>query len=349
MEYLTGKGAQINVPNKYSKHHLATTDLDGLDEEYIQSKPLTEIFYETPKKILSYNESTDIGVEASLNPYQGCEHGCVYCYARNTHEYWGFSSGLDFESKIIVKKEAPRLLEKTFLIKKYNPKVIMLSGNTDCYQPLEKKFKLTRQILKVCLKYQHPISLITKNVLVARDIDLLKQLSENNLVQVIFSITTQDESLRRILEPRTATAKKKFETMKELSSAGIPVGVMAAPIIPSINHQEIPNIIKKSVEHGASFAGYTVIRLNGQVKKIVRDWLIKNFPNRVDKVWRQIQALHGGVVNDSKFGRRITGEGEYASIIEQLFVVSKKKYLRNVSKTDLDCTIFRRGGNYSLF
>lgn len=349
VEYLKGKGAQINVANKFSKQFVSTDDVDGQDEELITERPKTEIFYESPKKIISYNTSPDINMSASINPYQGCEHGCVYCYARNSHEYWGFSSGLDFETKIIVKKNAPQLLERTFLSLNYKPQVIMLSGNTDCYQPLERKFKLTREILSICLKYLHPVAIITKNSLILRDVDLLKELAEQNLVQVVFSITSQDESLRRILEPRTASARKKFEAMRILNEEGIPAGIMNAPIIPSLNHHEIPSILKEAAKNGARFAGYTVVRLNGQIQKIFKDWLIKNFPARADKVWHQIQQLHGGQVNDSEFGRRVSGAGETSRIINQLFLAAKRKYFKNEALANLDCSKFRKGGNYTLF
>ncbi len=350
MDYLKGKGAQINVANKFSNLEITTEDPDGLDEELLLERPKTEVLYEHPKQIISYNKSPDIGLEASINPYQGCEHGCVYCYARNSHEYWGFSAGLDFESKIIVKPDAPKLLEQTFLKRSYKPKIIMLSGNTDCYQPLEKKFKLTRQILEVCLKFRNPVGIITKNSLVLRDTDVLTELARYNLVHVIFSITSRNESLRRILEPRTASATKKFAAMASLANEGIPTGVMNAPIIPSLNHHEIPNILKEAAQSGAVFAGYTVVRLNGQISKIFRDWLEKNFPDRADKVWHQIQQLHGGQVNDSEFGRRTSGDGEIASIIHQLFTVSKKKYFKkNVERQHLDISQFRTGGNYTLF
>ena len=349
MDYLKGKGAQINVPNKFSSTQLSTEEISGLDEELLLEKPKTEVFFETPKKIISYNKSPDIGLSASVNPYQGCEHGCVYCYARNSHEYWGFSAGLDFETKIIVKPDSPDLLEKTFLSSSYKPQVIMLSGNTDCYQPLEKKFELTRKILMICLKYRNPIGIITKNALILRDIDILKDLASLNLVHVIFSITSENENLRRILEPRTASARKKFEAMQILSTETIPTGVMNAPIIPSLNHHEIPSILKRASENGAKFAGYTVVRLNGQISKIFKDWLIKNFPDRADKVWHQIQQLHGGSVNDSQFGRRTSGDGEMASVINQLFTVSKRKHFDGKEVPALDVHKFRKGGNYSLF
>ncbi|WP_425391565.1 PA0069 family radical SAM protein [Ekhidna sp.] len=346
---MKGKGAQINVPNKFSELKLNTDDHDGLDEELLQEKPKTQIFNETPIKIISTNKSPDIGLSASINPYQGCEHGCVYCYARNSHEYWGFGAGLDFETKLIVKPQAPQLLENEFLKSSYKPKTIMLSGNTDCYQPIERKYELTRNLLKVFNKYQHPVGIITKNALVTRDIDILKELASNNLVHVIFSITSLDEGLRQKLEPRTASAIKKLKAIEMLTKAGIPTGVMNAPIIPGLNHHEIPEILKSSAAAGASFASYTVVRLNGQVGKIFKDWLAKNFPNRVDKVWNHIQDLHGGNVNDTEFGRRIKGDGKISEIIRKLFEVSKRKYFKERELPSLETSHFRKGGAYSLF
>ncbi len=349
MDYLRGKGAQINVANKFASQRLDTEDYDGLDEELIDGKPHVEIFKETPKKIISTNKSPDIGMSASINPYQGCEHGCVYCYARNSHEYWGFSAGLDFETKLIVKPDAPKLLENELLSPTYKPRTIMLSGNTDCYQPIERKYQLTRSLLEVFNKYQNPVGIITKNALVTRDIDLLKELAQSNLVQVIFSITSLDEKLRQKLEPRTASAVKKLQAMELLAKENIPVGVMEAPIIPGLNHHEIPDILKEASNAGASFASYTVVRLNGQIGKIFYDWLNKNFPDRVDKVWNQIQELHGGNVNDTEYGRRIKGDGKISEIIRKLFVVSKRKYFGDKSFKPLSTTHFRKGGSYSLF
>lgn len=349
MELLKGKGAQINVSNKFLKHSLSIDELDGLDQKFLLERPRTEVFYETPKKIISTNKSPDLGLSASINPYQGCEHGCVYCYARNSHEYWGFSAGLDFETKIVVKPNAPELLEKEFLKPSYKPRMIMLSGNTDCYQPLEKKHQITRGLLKIFLKYRNPVGIITKNALVTRDIDLLEEMSSLDLVHVIFSITTKDEKLRSVLEPRTASTSKKFKAMEELSNHNIPVGVMNAPIIPGLNHHEIPSILKTASDVGAEFAGYTVVRLNGQIGKIFKDWLMKLFPDRADKVWNQIQELHGGKVNDSEFGRRITGDGKIAEIIRNLFKVSERKYFNGKEFKPLDFTKFRKGGNLTLF
>jgi DNA repair photolyase len=347
-EYFKGRGAQIKTGNKFLKAQYVTDHIEGLDEPLFSS-PTTQIFYETPKKVVNKVTSPDLGMMYSINPYQGCEHGCIYCYARNTHEYWGFNAGLDFESKIIVKKNAPELLEKFILHPTWSPVPISLSGNTDCYQPLERKFEITRNILKVLANYRHPIGMITKNGLIARDVDLLTDLAQDNLVHVYISITTLNEDLRRLMEPRTASSVKRLQTVELLAKAGVPVGVMMAPIIPGLTHHEIPQILKAAADHGASGVGMTVVRLNGSIGKIFEDWLRKNFPDRFDKVWNQICEMHGGNVNDSQFGRRMSGEGKYAEMINQLFRTAKRKYFSDRALPAYDLTKFRKGGNLSLF
>jgi DNA repair photolyase len=347
-DYFKGRGAQVKTGNRFLKAEYVTDHLEGVDEPLL-SAPQTQVFYEQPKNIVNKVTSPDLGMMYSMNPYQGCEHGCIYCYARNTHEYWGFSAGLDFESKIIVKKNAPQLLEKFLMHPSWQAVPISVSGNTDCYQPLERKFEITRNILKVFAKYRHPLGMITKNGLISRDIDLLSDLASENLVHVYISITTLNEDLRRQMEPRTASGIKRLKTVEALAKAGIPVGIMTAPIIPGLNHHEIPTIIKAAADHGAAAAGMTVVRLNGAIGKIFEDWLRKNFPDRFDKVWNQICTMHGGNVNDSQFGRRMSGEGNIAEMIHQLFTVSKKKFLAGKSMPPIDLTKFRKGGNLSLF
>jgi len=280
-----------------------------------------------------------------MNPYQGCEHGCIYCYARNVHTYWGFNAGLDFESKIIVKPNAPELLEKEISKPNYETTPIMLSGNTDCYQPLERKFQITRKMLEVLWKYRHPVAIITKNSLITRDLDILKPMAEKNLVGVTISITSLKEKLRRVMEPRTATCEKRVETVKVLSENGIPVNVNVAPLIPGINIDEIPAILKAVSEAGASSAHFTMVRLNGDVGKIFEDWVRKNFPDRAEKVLNQIKSVHGGTLNDSRFGVRMVGEGNIADSIHQLFAVSRAKYFKGRSFPELDCSQFRIPGS----
>ena len=347
-EYFKGRGAQIKTGNKFLKAQYVTEHIEGLDEELFSS-PTTQIFQEHPKKIVNKVTSPDLGIMYSLNPYQGCEHGCIYCYARNTHEYYGFSAGLDFESKIMVKRNAPSLLEKFLLHPDWHPVPISVSGNTDCYQPQERKFEITRNLLKVFARYSHPVGMITKNSLILRDLDLLTDLAKDNLVHVYVSITTLNEDLRRVMEPRTASAMKRLQTVEALSKAGVPVGIMNAPIIPGLNDTEIPSVLKAAADHGALTAGMTMVRLNGSVGDIFEDWLRKNFPDRFDKVWNQIKSMHGGSVNDSQFDRRMRGEGNFADSIHQLFSTSKKKYFAGKSMPSIDLTKFRRGGNLSLF
>lgn len=347
-DYFKGRGAQVKTQNRFLKAQYSTDYPEGLDEPLLSS-PETQLFFEHSKTIVNKVSSPDLGMAWSLNPYQGCEHGCVYCYARNTHEYYGFSAGLDFESRIMIKRNAPQLLEKFLLHPNWQPVPISLSGNTDCYQPIERKLEITRALLKVFARYRHPVGLITKNSLVLRDLDLLNDLASDNLVHVYISITTLNEELRRVMEPRTASALKRLKTVEALAKAGVPVGIMNAPIIPGLNHYEIPAVIKAAAEHGARAAGMTVVRLNGSIGKIFEDWLKKNFPDRFSKVWNQVCSLHGGSVNDSQFGRRITGEGNIAEAIHQLYRAAKKKYLAGKSMPPLNLTKFRKGGNLNLF
>lgn len=342
--FMKGRGAQVNTHNKFFKQQYVQDHVEGLDEEFLV-KEKTEIIYSWPKTIITKVDSEDLGFGYSLNPYQGCEHGCIYCYARNTHEYWGYSAGLDFERKILVKKNAIELLEKTFSKKSWKPKPIMLSGNTDCYQPIERDLEITRNILKTCLKYKHPVSLITKNSLIKRDLDVLSQLADHNLVHVMVSITGTDEKVRQVLEPRTATYKSRFSVIETLAKYKIPCGVMVAPIIPGINSHDVANVLEQAGEAGATAAGMTIVRLNGAVGEIFKDWLYKSFPDRAEKVWGQICDCHGGNVNDSRFGVRMRGEGNIADSIVQLFKVSKAKFIKTRNDFKLNCDDFNYKAN----
>ena len=339
--YLKGRGAQLNTENRFLKHSLVTEHIEGLDEPLLSNEQ-TQVFIENPKKIVNNIKSPDLHLMNSINAYQGCEHGCIYCYARNSHNYYGFSAGLDFEQKIIVKPDSPKLLRKHFDNPNYKPEVITLSGNTDCYQPLERKYKITRALLEVMLEYKNPVGIITKNSLILRDIDLLSELAKNNLVHVMLSITSLREDLRLMMEPRTATAKKRLQVIEELSKNNIPVGVMTAPIIPGLTSDEIPAILKSVADNGALTAGYTIVRLNGEIKNIFNDWLYKNLPDAADKIWNQIKACHNGQVNDSRFGKRMSGDGKIAESIKQLFTISKKKYLAGRHMPPYDFSLFRR-------
>lgn len=346
--YLKGRGSQINTHNKFARFQYVQEFMEVLDEELIQNHK-TEIIYTHPKTIINKVESPDIPGMYSMNPYQGCEHGCIYCYARNTHEYWGYSAGLDFEQKIIVKQNAAEILAKQFSSKNWKPSPIMLSGNTDCYQPLERKLEITRKILEVCLKFKHPVGIITKNALVLRDLDLLTEMAKNNLVHVMVSITGTDENIRMKLEPRTATYKNRFKVLEVLSQNKIPSGIMIAPIIPGINNHEIPNVMELASNAGASSAGFTMVRLNGAVGPIFKDWLVKNFPDRADKVWHQICDAHGGDVNDSRFGVRMRGEGHMAQSIKQLFNLSRLRFMGNKNDFEFNVNDFNyRAGDSQL-
>ncbi len=334
-----GRGAQLNPHNRFLKNRLVQEHMEGIDVPLLQDEK-TEIIYTHPKTIINKITSPDLAGMFSMNPYQGCEHGCIYCYARNAHEYWGYSAGLDFERKIIVKENAAEILAKELSNPRWEPQPIMFSGNTDCYQPLERKFGITRKMLEVLLKYRHPASMITKNALIRRDIDILSEMAKLKLVHVMVSITGLDESMRLKLEPRTATYKQRLETVRALADAGIPVGVMTAPIIPGLNSHEVHDVVKAAAEAGARTAGYTIVRLNGAIGEIFRDWLEKTFPDRADKVWHQIEECHGGKVNDSRFGTRMRGEGPVAESIRKMFKLAVDRYMPEDDGFEFDMTLF---------
>lgn len=345
--YLKGRGAQINAHNKFEKHTLGNFHIEGIDEELVLGGK-TEYIATHPKTFINKVDSPDIGSAYSMNPYQGCEHGCLYCYARTTHEYWGYSSGLDFEQKILVKHGIKEALEKQLNKKGWEPLPIMLSGNTDCYQPAERKLKLTRGILETMLKYKHPVGLITKNSLITRDIDLLQELAKDKLAHVMVTVTSTDEKIRQQLEPRTATYRSRLKAVEALSKSGIPVGVMVAPIIPGITSAHIPDVIKAAAEHGARTAGYTIVRLNGSIGEVFKDWLEKNFPDRAQKVWNQIRDCHGGQVNDSRFGTRMRGEGNIAESIRNLFHLSVKRFMGERDRFVFNTKLFRNSHNAQM-
>ncbi|MVN20244.1 PA0069 family radical SAM protein [Mucilaginibacter arboris] len=348
--YFKGRGAQLNTHNKFLQNKYVREFEEGLDEPFLENSK-TQFFNESPKNIVSESNSPDLSFNYSINPYQGCEHGCIYCYARNSHEYYGFSAGLDFERKIIVKHNAALLLEKYFNKKNYQPAVIALSGNTDCYQPIEKKLKITRSLLEVFLKYKHPISIITKNNLILRDIDLVEALARLDLIHVNVSITSLSEDLRLKLEPRTVTAAGRLNVIKKLSEAGVPVRVMVAPIIPGLNSHEITNIIKAAANCGARDAAYTIVRLNGSIGAIFTDWIYKAFPDQAEKVLHQIENCHGGKLNDSRWGTRKSGDGNIAASIQQFFTIACKKYLneRKIPPYNLNHFINQHGRQTELF
>ncbi len=351
---IKGRGAQRNVHNRFfeQEHEIRDDFLEFCRKEGEDADPNKTLYLETfPKTIVNKVTSPDVGLEYSMNPYQGCEHGCIYCYARNTHEYWGFSAGLDFERRILIKKNAPDLLEKKLKSKKWKACPIVLSGNTDCYQPAEKKFEITRKCLEVFLKYKHPVAIISKNALVLRDLDILKALAKDNLVAMNVSITSLSEETRRILEPRTATIKKRLEVIKTLSENGIPVNAMLAPIIPSINSHEILPLAKTVSEHGAISCAFTVVHLNGAIGEIFTDWIHKTMPDRAEKVLNQIRECHGGTLNDSRFGVRKRGDGRIAEQLHSLMKLARHKYFEGERRPPLNRDLYEqyKDGQMKLF
>jgi DNA repair photolyase len=337
---LKGRGSQIQVKNRFHKNEYVIEHIEGIDIPDIQNSK-TQYITEHPKKIVNTVKGSNVPFMYSMNPYQGCEHGCVYCYARESHQYWGYGAGLDFERKIIYKPEAPDLLEKQFNNKNWKVSPIMLSGNTDCYQPIERKLKITRRLLEVCLKYKHPVSILTKNGLVQRDLDILTQLAEQNLVHVGLSITSLDNNLRSALEPRTASVEKKLETLEILSKNNIPTTVMAAPIIPGLNSHEIPSIVKQVAELGALAVGYTTVRLNGEIAEIFENWIKSSYPDRAKKVLNQIREINNGNLY-SKGKNRMKTHGETAIMIKNMFKVARNKHLKDRILPKYDLNAFLR-------
>ncbi|WP_256007524.1 PA0069 family radical SAM protein [Pedobacter deserti] len=338
-DYYKGRGAQINPGNKFERSAHEKIHAEGIDD-WAEPDHKTRFITGAAKSIVNKVDSPDVGMSFSLNPYQGCEHGCIYCYARNSHEYWGYSPGLDFERKIVVKTDAPELFKKFLNRKSWDGSVISISGNTDCYQPAEKKFRLTRQLLEIALEYKQPIGMITKNALVLRDLDILQEMAKLNLCMVYVSINSLNESLRQKMEPRTTTASQRLKVVQKLSEAGIPAGVMVAPLIPGLSDHEIPAVLTAVAQAGAVAAGYTVVRLNGAIGGIFKDWLQKNYPDRFDKVWHAIQSCHNGQVNDSRFGERMRGEGNIARMISDNFRLHCRLNGLNIQQVELDSSRF---------
>lgn len=342
-----GRGAQYNPKNKFLKGEYVQEHAEGIDD-WEQEDRKTEYIFDNSKTLVNTVSSPDVGMLYSANPYQGCEHGCIYCYARNSHEYWGYSAGVDFESRIVVKKNAPSLLRKFFDNKNWEPAPISLSGNTDCYQPIERKMRITRALLEICLEYRNPVGILSKNALVLRDMDIIQELAKLNLVRVFSSITSLDEDLRRVMEPRTASYKSRLKVVETLAKAGVPTGIMNAPLIPGLNDMHMHDVLKAASEAGAKWAGYTVVRLNGAIGGIFKDWLYKAFPDRADKVWNQISDCHAGNVNDSRWGNRMTGDGKFAELIKTQFKLYCKKYGLNQTEMDWNTSAFRRMTNNQL-
>ena len=330
---IKGQGAQRNVHNKFERYSYEP-------EDWELEKSKTQIIEVHPKTIVNLVKSPDLPMEYSLNPYQGCEHGCTYCYARPTHEFWGFSAGIDFERKILAKKNAPELLEKFFKKRNYVPKTIMLSGNTDCYQPAERELEITRKILEICLEYRHPVAILSKNALVLRDLDLFIKMNELNLISVALSIPTMNEDLRRKMEPRTSSSLKKLEALRILKENNIPTGAMIAPIIPGLNSDETLKIIQIVSETGTDWFGYTLIRLNDAVEPVFAKWLEMNFPDRKDKVISLIKQMRGGKLGEKRYFERYKGEGNIAEMIHKTIEIGRNKYFKDRKMAELSTEHF---------
>ena len=327
-EPIHGRGASWSPANRFEKLHLDVNDFDVVDvnpDESERPRRTTQFFRDGTRTIITRNSSPDVGFETSLNPYRGCEHGCIYCYARPTHEYLGFSAGLDFESKIMVKTNAPELLAVELGSSRWEPQTLVMSGVTDPYQPIEKKLRITRGCLEVLARFRNPVAIITKNRLVTRDIDLLRKLASYNAVAVNISVTSLDPKLQRVLEPRTSPPEARLDTIRQLRAAGIPVGVMVAPIIPGLTDHEVPKIVEACAEAGARFAGYTIVRLPWAVAPLFEHWLDEHFPVRKGKVLGRIRHLRGDRLNNSKWHTRMTGEGIFAEQIASLFEVGCRR------------------------
>jgi DNA repair photolyase len=337
---LPGRGTAQNPENRYERIHIEP----DVDEEVSGAgSPAPTIFYrDTSHSALAENDSPDVPFRFSLNPYRGCEHGCVYCYARPTHEYLSFSAGLDFERRIMVKHDAPELLRQTFLSSRWQPQVVSLSGNTDCYQPVERRLQLTRRCLEVFCEFRNPVGVVTKSALVTRDADLLSALAADGAAHVFLSVTSLDGELARRMEPRAARPERRLEAVHVLSSAGVPVGVLVAPVIPGLNDEEIPRILHAAAAAGAHTASWVLLRLPTPVDQLFADWLSEQFPERRQRVLGRIRECRDGRVSDARFGTRMRGEGVYAEHLGALFRTAARRYGLDHPLPPLNAAAFRR-------
>lgn len=348
MESIRGRGSSDNPENRFEQVYL---DYDPDEETGEKPAPDTELMTDHTKDIISTNKSPDIPFNKSINPYRGCEHGCIYCYARPTHEFLGMSAGLDFESKIVVKYNAASLLRDKLAKKSWKPETLVMSGVTDPYQPIEKELEITRGCIKVLAECRHPLAIITKNYLVTRDIDLLSELAEFNTVRVVVSVTTLDRELARIMEPRTSQPERRLDAIRQLTGAGIPVSVNVAPIIPGLTDHECVSILEEAKKAGADQAGYTLLRLPYGVKDLFLTWLEQHYPDRKRKVVNRMLDIRNGKLNRSEFGERFRGEGHYADQIHKLFKQTTKRLGLNSGFSQLSTEHFRRplGNQLKLF
>lgn len=341
-----GRGVADNPGNRFEHTRFDPDPEWEADEE--RSAPRTQFLPDLSQSIITRNDSPDVGFDRSLNPYRGCEHGCTYCYARPTHEYLGFSSGLDFETRIMVKERAPDLLREALVKPRWDPGVLVMSGVTDPYQPVERKLEITRGCLRVLAEFRNPVAIVTKNHLVTRDIDLLSELATHRAAAVFVSVTTLDPVLARVMEPRTTSPEHRLDAIRRLAAAGIPVGVMTAPIVPGLTDHEIPKLLESAAEAGASFAGYTVLRLPHAVKELFETWLETHLPKKKDRVLARLREMRGGKLNDARFGSRMRGEGVFAEQIRDLFRVARSRAGLDHPVPELSVEAFRKPGGRQM-
>lgn len=340
-----GRGTGLNPPNRFERLHLSP-DPDAEPEE--RPDPRTEFYPDRTESILAKNDSPDISFTYGLNSYRGCEHGCAYCYARPYHEYLGWGSGIDFETKILVKLRAPELLRKELSSPRWQPQSIGMSGVTDCYQPAERHFQLTRKCLQVLAEFRNPVGIVTKNHLVTRDVDVLAELARHRCVAVYLTITTLDTELSGKLEPRASRPQHRLRAIRTLADAGVPVGVMVAPVIPGLTEHELPSILEAAAEAGAKTAGYVILRLPHAVKQIFSDWLDRQEPTKKERVLSRVRDLRGGKLNVSEWSTRMKGEGIFAEQIHDMFAVAARRAGLNERKVDLTTENFRPAGGTQL-
>jgi DNA repair photolyase len=336
---IKGRGAIGNPRNRFE-----TLEVERDEEVPGPERVETELLRDTSRSVIAYNDSPDVGFDASVNPYRGCEHGCVYCYARPFHEYLGFSAGLDFESRILVKPDAPELLRKELSSPTWKPQTLAMSGVTDCYQPAERRLEITRRCLEVLADFRNPVGVITKNELVTRDIDILQRLHEHQAAAVMISITTLDPEVARKMEPRASHPRDRLKAVERLAAAGIPVGVMVAPVVPAITDHEMPKILEAAAGAGARTAGYVVMRLPGAVSGLFEAWLAEHFPDRKEKLLNRVRELRGGQLYDPRFGNRMRGEGLFADQIRATFQTFKRRYGLDQPHAELSTAAFRVPG-----
>jgi DNA repair photolyase len=342
---IRGRGAASNPANRFELIHYER-DADTPAEE--APAPATRFFRDHARSILTHNDSPDVGFEVSINPYRGCEHGCIYCYARPTHEYLGFSAGLDFETKILIKEDAPDLLRKELASPKWQPKLVSISGVTDPYQPIERRMALTRRCLEVFVEFRNPVGIVTKNHLVTRDSDLLAELAHHQAAAVLLSITTLDSELARRMEPRASQPLGRLAAIEELTKAGVPVAVMVAPVIPGLTDHELPAILEAAAKAGARWAGYVLLRLPHGLGPLFEEWLQEHYPARRDKVLSRLRDMRGGAIYDAQFGSRMTGQGPMAEQIAALFAMGCRRAGLTEPFPKLSTAAFRRPGGKQL-